>query len=276
LISAILDWRAYCLGEGGFWPSAREEPMRLCLVLLTLLSAAAPADAQTPAPRSQRPAPDFLFGRPSGWAGVRGSWLLPRAGSDWYDFVTDQLTLDNGDFRAPAIAADLGFVLAPRLDGVIGIEYGRSKTLSEYRNFVDNNRLPIEQLTTVKQLNISGSIKVPLVSRGREITRLVWIPKTVVPYAGAGGGVMWYSMEQTGDFVDYFDLSVFSDIFRSNGWTPSAHVFGGVDVRIFRSWFITVDARYLWAAGDLGRDWIDFDPIDLTGTHLSVGFNVVF
>ena len=255
--------------------------MRLCVALFVLsLGAAAsaePADDQNRLPPpNPRPAPDFLFGPPRGSIRVRGSWLLPRAGSDWYDFVTDQLTLDRSDFKSPAIAIDASIITAPRLDAVIGFEYGQSETLSEYRDFVDNNRLPIEQVTRLRQFNISGSVKVPLLSRGREISQLAWIPRTIVPFAGAGGGIMRYEMNQTGDFIDYVDLSVFSDVFRARGWTPSAHVFGGVDVRVFRRLFLTVDARYLWAAGDLGRDWVNFDPIDLAGTRLSAGFNVTF
>jgi hypothetical protein len=39
---------------------------------------------------------------------------------------------------------------------------------------------------------------------------------------------------------------------------------------------VTADGRYLWAAADLGRDWIDFDPIDLAGFRLSGGVNVIF
>jgi hypothetical protein len=88
--------------------------------------------------------------------------------------------------------------------------------------------------------------------------------------------MQWFEVEQIGDFVDFVDLSVFSDVFRSSGWTPSAHVFGGVDVRVFRRLYATVDVRYLWAAGDLGLEWVNFDPIDLAGTRVSAGFNVVF
>jgi hypothetical protein len=58
--------------------------------------------------------------------------------------------------------------------------------------------------------------------------------------------------------------------------TPSAHIFGGVDIRVWRQVYMSLDARYLWAAGDLGRDWIDFDPIDLTGARVSAGLNFVF
>ena len=50
----------------------------------------------------------------------------------------------------------------------------------------------------------------------------------------------------------------------------------GVDVRVFRRLYATVDGRYLWAAGELGREWIDFGPIDLAGFRLSAGLNVVF
>jgi hypothetical protein len=255
--------------------------MRLCVALFVLsLSAAAfaaPADDQNRVPPpNPRPAPDFLFGAPDGSIAVRGSLLMPRAGSDWYDFVTDQLTLDRNDFKSPAIAVDVGIFATRRFEAVGGFEYGQSQTLSEYRRFVDNNRQPIEQTTRIRQMNLTGSVKVPLLPRGRDISQLAWVPRTIVPYVGAGGGALWYDMNQTGDFIDYVDFSVFTDVFQSTGWTPSAHVFGGVDVRVFRRLFVTVDARYLWAAGDLGRDWVDFDPIDLAGTRLSAGFNVIF
>ena len=108
------------------------------------------------------------------------------------------------------------------------------------------------------------------------------MPNTVVPYVGAGGGAHWYRLRQQGDFVDYVDLSVFTDVFESSGWTPSAHVFGGADIKVHRRLYVTVEARYQWAAGDLGPDWIDFDPIDLSGLrrrhrhqrHLLIGWRV--
>ena len=101
------------------------------------------------------------------------------------------------------------------------------------------------------------------------------MPRKVVPYVGAGGGAMWFQVRQSGDFVDYVDLSVFTDVFESSGWAPTAHAFGGVDVRVLRRAYVTFDARYTWASGSLGPDWIDFDPIDLSGLRLSAGFNFI-
>jgi len=66
---------------------------------------------------------------------------------------------------------------------------------------------------------------------------------------------------------------VFSDVFEAKGWTPSAHVSGGVDIRVLRKLFLTLDGRYVWAKGNLGRTWVDFDPIDLSGFRMSAGIN---
>jgi len=140
---------------------------------------------------------------------------------------------------------------------------------------VDNNRLPIEQSTLLRGANISGGLKFALTERGREVSRLAWVPRKFVPYVGAGGGAMWFQVRQNGDFVDYVDLSVFTDVFESKGWAPTAHAFGGVDVRVLRRAYVTFDARYTWASGNLGPDWIDFDPIDLSGLRLSAGFNFI-
>ena len=251
--------------------------MRVCAALFVLTLAVAPAHGQdrVPPPNS-RPTPDFLFGRPDASLGLRGSFLFARGGSDWYDFVTDQLTLETRDFNAPALAVDVGIAVGPRVEVVGGFEFSNTQKLSEYRRFVDNNRLPIEQTTRIRQFNFTGGIKVPVVPRGREISSLAWVPRTFVPYVGAGAGIMRFEVEQVGDFVDFVDFSVFNDIFRANGWTPSAHVSTGVDVRVFRRLYATFDVRYVWADGNLGREWIDFDPIDLAGARVSGGLNVVF
>jgi hypothetical protein len=39
---------------------------------------------------------------------------------------------------------------------------------------------------------------------------------------------------------------------------------------------LTVDGRYVWAAGELGEDFQGFDPIDLAGFRFGAGVNVIF
>ena len=217
-----------------------------------------------------------MFGRPRASVSVRGSWVFARAGSDIFDFVSDQLTVGKRDFDAPAIGAEVGIALTPRLETLGTFDVAMSKTSSEYRDFVDTNNQPIEQETDLKTVHVGGSIKYSLLPRGQSISRLAWIPRGISPYVGAGAGAVYYRFHQTGAFVDFVDLSVFNDNFASNGWAPSAHVFGGADVQLYRSMFLQIEGRYRWAKADLDADFLNFQPIDLSGFAMTTGISVLF
>jgi hypothetical protein len=248
--------------------------MALGLALAT--DARAQGDRPAPPPVGNFPSADFLFGPPRGTVGVRGNWLFARAGSDWFSFVTSQLSLDKQDFNAPGIATDIGVPLGRRAEAVVGVDFNQSTTASDYRNFVDNNRLPITQTTRLRTTTLTGSVKYALVDRGLEVSRLAWIPRHVVPYVGAGGGALRYDLLQSGDFIDFTDNSVFPSTFQSGGWAPVAQAFGGVDVRVLKRVYLSLDARYQWSNATLDQTWVDFDPIDLAGFKLSAGANFLF
>ena len=240
-------------------------PWLLCLGVAT--TASAQASGQTS---------DFLFGRPGASIGVRGQWCLARADSEIFDFSSDLLTVEKSDFNAPGIGVDLGVPVSSRLDALFGLDFTRARALSEYRDFTDTNDLPIEQQTTLSHLNLTGSVELALIPRGREIGQYAWISSSVIPYVGGGGGLFWYRFEQEGDFVDFLDLSIFTERFESNGWTPSAHVFGGVDIKLTRQLYLSTEARYVWANAELKRDFIDFDRIDLSGLRITAGVQLAF
>jgi opacity protein-like surface antigen len=246
---------------------------------LVFLAGPSAANAQGTDPPRPHPGAtaDFMFGRPHGSLSLRGSWVFARAGSDLFDFVTDQLTLESGDFNARAIGGELGIVLTPRLEALAGVEMSTtSERPSEYRRFIDNSGQPIEQETKLKTVSLTGSVKFALMPRGRSISRLAWIPRGLTPYMGAGGGATRYEFLQRGDFVDFVDLSVFTDVFQSKGWSPSAHAFGGVDLQVYRRLFVQFEGRYTWARGTLTRDFVDFDPIDLAGFRTTAGVSLLF
>ncbi len=242
--------------------------MRLALTLALLLTVPCVSRAQTP--------PDFLFGRPPGGLVLRTGFLKARAGSDLYDFVEKQLTVERKDFNAPSIGVDFDFVLTPRTMAVAGLDYNATSVVSEYRNFVDNNRLPIKQSTSMKQLNLSAGVKFDLTPRGREISPHAWIPASVTPYVGIGGGVMKYVFTQNGDFVDFVDLSVFTHTYESKGWAPSAHVCAGLDVKLLPRLYLNGEGRLLWSHASLGTDFSGFKPIDLTSFRMTGGVRYVF
>jgi hypothetical protein len=250
--------------------------MVVVLGLAMAADASAQGDRRSPEPAADFGSADFLFGRPHATVGFRGNWLFARAGSDWFTFVSKQLTLDEKDFNAPGFAADVGIPVGRRAEAVVGVDFNQTTSASEYRDFVDNQRLPITQTTRLRTTGITGSVKYTLVERGLEVSRLAWIPRHVVPYVGAGGGVLRYDLLQFGDFIDFSDQSVFGSTFRSGGWAPLAQAFGGVDVRVLKRVYVSLDARYQWSKATLSSTWIDFDPIDLAGFKLAAGANFLF
>ncbi|MEO5740988.1 MAG: hypothetical protein ABIS29_10380, partial [Vicinamibacterales bacterium] len=180
--------------------------------------------ALCPALAVAQPSPDFLFGAPKGMIGVRSGWVFASANSDLFTFVQRHLTVDRKDFNAPAIGVDVEVAITPRVSAIGGFDFARTSKNSEYRAFVDNQRLPIRQTTRLTETNIGGSIKLAVTPRGREISSRAWIPAAVTPYVGAGGGMLRYEFLQFGDFIDVdsANSAIFEDTFRSNGWTPSA------------------------------------------------------
>jgi hypothetical protein len=254
--------------------------LSVCAVLLiaaSVLPASAGSDDQNPnAPSIRPPSADFMMGRPRVTVGLSGNWVFASAGSDLFDFVTDQLTIEKSAFNRPAFGFDLSINVAPRLDVTMGFEASKMEQGSEYRDFVDNKLLPIEQTTSLKEQAFSAGVKFALLPAGRRVSRFAWIPSKFTPYVGAGGGILRYDFEQFGDFVDFEDNHVFNSRFRSAGWTPSAYAAGGTDVHLFHRVFMSLEGRYTWSSATLDRDFVDFDPIDLKGFRFGAGFHYAF
>ncbi len=237
------------------------------LLLVPAIAAATPDDE----PSSPTQGPDFRFSSPSSALGIRGGFAFNRAEGEIFDFLTGDLTLEPSDFDAGIIAFDFGMRLSDQVDLVFGVEYSRTSKNSEYRDFVDQDDIPIVQETTFTQVPLTLSLKWYLGSRGQRVGQYAWVPNTVVPYIGAGGGFTWYELEQVGEFIDFRDFAIFEDTFTSNGFTAAAHAFAGVDIKLTPSIGLIIDARYHWASADLKGNFVGFAPIDLNGLHATAG-----
>ncbi len=244
--------------------------------------AARAAQRNAPAPE-----PDFLFGRPRMSFGLRGLWHRARAGSEFYDFVNEELFVrrspdddhDNPDhgllsFNAPGISFDFGYGITSRLDVRVGVDYAMSFNESELRNWIGRDGLPYTQRTELSQTGIRGELAFALAPRGRAIGQYAWIPSRVVPYVGAGVGFVRHNLLQAGEFVD--EIGYFEDTFTSKGWGTGVHLFGGADIRMTRHAFLNAEVRHVEAGGELGADFGGFDPLDLGGLRISAGVRFVF
>ena len=258
-----------------------------CAALILLASPAiAIADQRPTAPTNPQtsstavPAtPDFLLGRPRASVSVRGGWVMASAGSDIYDFITSQLTVDKADFNGATFMTDVAFSITPRVDVLGGVNLNSMNKPSHYRGYsevINGQDMPIQQTTELRQIDLAGSVRFSLMPRGREVSRYAWIPSTFVPYVGGGAGFMHYQLKQYGDFVDFADLDIFSDNFSSAGWSPSVHAFAGGDFQLVKRLYLTVEGRFTWVNAELDQDFIGFEPMDLGGFKLAAGINFVF
>lgn len=228
-------------------------------------------------PVSPPPPSDFMLGRPKGFISIDGGFLFANAGSDVYDFISEQLTIDKKKaFNAPIVGGRMGFAISPRVELAVMFEQSEASTESEYRDFVDNQRLPITQTTGLKESHVAASVRWSLLPSGRRVSRFAWIPRTLTPFVGAGAGAIKYRFEQYGSFVDYQTLRVFNSTFRSEGWAPSAHAFAGADLRVYRKVYLSGEARYTWSSATLSDDFEDFDPITLAGVRVGGSLKLVF
>jgi hypothetical protein len=218
----------------------------------------------------------FLFRRPSGSFRLWLGYDRALANSPIFTFVTDTFTLSKNAFGAFALGGELAVRATPRLDVVFSAGYAGSKAGSEYRNWVDNNNLPIQQTTTLERVPVTVGLKYYVAPRGLEVGRFAWVPRRIAPFVGAGGGVMWYRFQQYGDFIDFTDSAVVNDSFDSHAWTWTADAFAGVDVSLGPRWLFTTELRYAWASSHLGSDFVGANQIDLSGVSLTAGLGVRF
>ena len=244
-----------------------ERPIWFGVVAALIGAAIAPATAQSAGN-------GYLFHAPNATLSVRAGYSRASAASDVFDDVTRDLTLSRGDFSSLSVSGDVAFHLGLRMNAVLSAGYARSKRASEYRDWVDNNDLPIEQTTTFERVPFTASLRLDLAPAGRSIGPVAWIPSRVVPYVGAGVGAMRYRFKQEGDFRDFNTNVIFPATLVGEGWTPVMQGMAGVDYNFSPNLGVSFDARYLQAKGDLGSAFRGYDKIDLSGLVATVGLSV--
>jgi len=218
----------------------------------------------------------FLFKQPKVSFKFETGYGFQRANSEIFDFTLDQLTIERRDFDSPYVGGEFAYQVAERLDVFFNVGYQSSTVSSEFRDFVDQDDFPIEQVTELRLIPATVGAKYYLSNRGRTLGRFAWVPARMAPFVGGSVGVMSYRFEQTGDFIDFATNDIFVDRFLSEGESFLARALAGINISLSKQFVFTAEARYGWASGDLGRDFSGFDRMDLDGLQLVGGLAVRF
>jgi hypothetical protein len=215
----------------------------------------------------------FLFRRPEASLSMRLGYGYAMANSDLFDQVTEDLTLNKRDFSGLTAGAELAVPVTSRFEITVDGAYLRANKGSEFRHFIDNNDLPIEQTTTFERVPLSLNVRFYLTPPGRSVGKLAWIPSKVAPWVSAGAGTMWYRFRQQGDFVDFNTTNVYPSFYEGSGWAEMVQASGGVDVSLSSLVALRTSVQSIWAKGPLGRDFIGFDKLDLSGVNATLGLS---
>jgi hypothetical protein len=220
----------------------------------------------------------FLFEAPIVTLTLRAGPMLYRAQSDLFDEITQNLTLNRSDFRAPTVGAELVFTTMPRLDVAVGLGWSRTENHSEFRDLVEQdaqgNELPIRQVTSLRTVPLTASLRYQLLSRGRQISDLAWVPRRTTPYVGAGAGITWYALEQEGDFVNFHDFSIAEAVIGSSGMQATVHGLAGIDYWLTGRLGLNIEARYTHGSVKPQQGFADFDRLDLSGLQVTAGLSL--
>ncbi len=207
---------------------------------------------------------------------IKLGWFAPEGDSEGWDFNEDVLNSDADDFD----------------DWVLALEYNRQLNnylaVSAELTFYDGEdrsrfRLDLEDFRQETELDL-----LPV------MVSILWQPagkyrgggggypgrmRTVVPYLGAGIGVVFWEHE-TRVQVFFPPHHHYHHVNRdtSDGAAPAAMALLGVEIPVWGPVALVVEGRYLWADDDvendtfvLQDDFLDVEDLDLSGASLLIG-----
>jgi hypothetical protein len=249
-------------------PVGRLLSLALALTLALLLSLPGPVLGQN--------SPDFAIGQPRVSLGAHLGYSAISGGSDLFSDTRQLLTVGERDLDGPVFRAEATVRVTDRLDLALGLGHSRGEVFSEFRDWVDSDDLPIEQTTTFSRTPFTVGARLYLVDRGTSIGRFAWIPAPWAPYVAGGGGIMGYSFRQEGDWVDFSTQDIFRDTLEAEGTAGLFYLAAGADFSLGPHVVLNGEARYHRGEGEVGRDFVGFDPIDLSGFQLTLGLAMRF
>jgi hypothetical protein len=239
-----------------------------------VLSAALAAALVMPAALSAQGGPGFLFNRPRVSIGIRTGYLLPRASNPLFEDARQDFNLNRFDFDAPYLGGEIAARVGERWDIAFGAGWGRSRSRSHYREWVDENGLEIEQENRFQTISTTLGARYYFSDRGRRIGRFAWVPSTLTPFVSAGAGITWYELERAGEFIDVDTFYIWPDVLETDGAGALAYAGLGTDISLGKQFYLSAEGRYALANAGVSGQYADYDNIDLSGLQLIAGLSL--
>jgi opacity protein-like surface antigen len=221
-------------------------------------------------------------------------YFFPRASSDLWEIEFENLDLKKSNFQDNIFGFNYDYFLSNQLSLSIGLDGYSQKKLGTYMGYVSDivdedlfafdygQGNAVSHVFTVSMTPIHASLKIaPMGRKGN-----------VIPYVGAGGDVILWTMRIQGQMIDFSDPVEFYDTNLNKdvtgypvidtdarvenkisiGW----HIFGGVMVPLGRQISLEGEFKYTSASGDISEAFVGFENFDLSGYQITIGINYWF
>jgi hypothetical protein len=199
-----------------------------------------------------------------------GSWRIrfglfePDGDSEYWNDTFRDFTGSVSDFEDAVWGVDYIWRNSRKTGVLFGTSYFNGETAQAYRDFEDSSGFDITHTTRLELWDFYVAYTLRFGDQGSR----------VIPYVGAGAGLHYWNLQESGDFIDFSDpfLRIFSAHYTADGWTWGGLVLVGLDVPLGYSSSFFFEGRYRWSEDELGNDFSGFGTIDLSGPELSAGF----
>ena len=181
--------------------------------------------------------------------------------------------VEGSDFTGVFGGVEYSAVIAPNIELGLHLDAFGHTVHSSYRDYERPSGGEIMQDLELDTVPLGATIR--LVPTGKR-TRFA-------PYIGGGIDAVFYSYEERGDFIDFYDPTypILPDAFKDDGVAFGVHGVAGIRYYVNHDFAIVAEGRYLWAKKDMGEDLAPnesglVNTIDLSGWSATVGVHVRF
>lgn len=235
--------------------------MKRIIAIAALLSfaAALPAAAQRRAGPHDWAPNTFRFS-----AGV----FTPDGDSEYWQSNELDFTGDAADFEDFTGGFDYLRALSPRLSLMASYGYYEGQHDQSYLDFVGPFGESITHTTTLEVASLTGGLVFHLLRRDAAVS----------PYVGAGGGLYAWTLEESGEFIDFLaePAEIFSATFRDEGDDFGWYWLAGLDIPLGSGWTVFAEARWSRGEAGLGEDFEGLGDLDLGGRKIVGGASFRF
>ncbi len=189
--------------------------------------------------------------------------FYPYQDSDLWDDNKENLTYDKGDMLGTYFGVEGEFFFGRYAS--LSLEAGRYRQdiFSEYKWYSYDDGTPIYQDFFLRMTFLEAGIK---------LYPLTWRDQFSF-FIGGGVGLYAWKYYQGGEFVDYYDDTIFEGEAYSNRLAVGFNAKAGFIYRFSRYAGITFETRYTYVKDELGDLFEGFETFDLSGMTMTVGIS---